>query len=561
MRHRVSVLLETLDLFDPELSNLPLHGANLATVEMLRRIAVHERIEALEVFLPPAAMVRVDQLSNVAQSVLPLSLRGQGRLSFYPTHAIPDVWADARERILFCLDPEWMARERYLRDRFAIAPTPISCDSHGFGHHRLWNPLARYASAPPVAFDSTVSLSVAARGALQRMFSEFLNGGAAAPCRLDLIPHGINIDLFHPHDQAGKDDARRMLRLPLAKSITLFLGRVTAHGKADLLPLVRAFAAASSDDDLLVIAGEEHPFGYGAKLREFGQSLGLGERIIIHPRVPPAFRSLYFAASDVFVFPGDTIQETLGNTVMEAMATGLPCIISDWDGMRDMVIDGETGYKVPTYWMPGLDQMDAISPATALSLEFLLVAQRVWVDTTQLTKALTALLRSPETRAAMGAAGRARAECEFSWNIALERWVSLWDELAEGAALETEGERAARRSDIDRLGQPTPYDKIFAHYATAVIDDQLNSVRLSAYGHTVASRTSQLELYEETLPLTEARIFDALLDTLSQIGSDWMRIGEALERAAAVSQRPTDKVRFHLSLLLKRDVLQLRRNE
>ena len=44
----------------------------------------------------------------------------------------------------------------------------------------------------------------------------------------------------------------------------------------------------------------------------------------------------------------DNIQETFGLTPVEAMAAGLPCVVSDWNGYKDTVADGETGFRIPT---------------------------------------------------------------------------------------------------------------------------------------------------------------------------------------------------------------------
>ena len=49
-----------------------------------------------------------------------------------------------------------------------------------------------------------------------------------------------------------------------------------------------------------------------------------------------------WSASDVFC-PSQTISRKAGLTPLEAMAAGLPCVVSDWDGYRDTVVDGETG--------------------------------------------------------------------------------------------------------------------------------------------------------------------------------------------------------------------------
>ena len=68
---------------------------------------------------------------------------------------------------------------------------------------------------------------------------------------------------------------------------------------------------------------------------------------------PEATRRSVWHAADVFVSPSDNIQETFGLAVLEAMASGLPVVASDWDGYRDLVADGETGFLVPTAMVEG----------------------------------------------------------------------------------------------------------------------------------------------------------------------------------------------------------------
>ena len=67
----------------------------------------------------------------------------------------------------------------------------------------------------------------------------------------------------------------------------------------------------------------------------------------------PATRRNVWHAADVFVSPSDNIQETFGLAVVEAMASGLPVVASDWDGYRDLVVDGQTGFLVPTVMVEG----------------------------------------------------------------------------------------------------------------------------------------------------------------------------------------------------------------
>ena len=55
------------------------------------------------------------------------------------------------------------------------------------------------------------------------------------------------------------------------------------------------------------------------------------------------------AAADVAVSLVDNPQETFGLAVAEAMA-GVPLVVSDWNGYRDLVRDGLDGFRIPTRW-------------------------------------------------------------------------------------------------------------------------------------------------------------------------------------------------------------------
>lgn len=52
-----------------------------------------------------------------------------------------------------------------------------------------------------------------------------------------------------------------------------------------------------------------------------------------------------YASSDIFLFPSDT--ETFGNVTLEAMSSGLPCVVADATGSRSLVESGVTGYLAP----------------------------------------------------------------------------------------------------------------------------------------------------------------------------------------------------------------------
>lgn len=100
---------------------------------------------------------------------------------------------------------------------------------------------------------------------------------------------------------------------------------------------------------------------------------------------------------DIFVLP--SVNEGISNTILEAMATGLPVIAGRVGGNPELVVDGVTGT---------LSEQD------------------------RLATAIQRYLASPELRARHGAAGRARAVERFSLDAMVQGYVELYDEVLYG---------------------------------------------------------------------------------------------------------------------------------
>jgi hypothetical protein len=178
-----------------------------------------------------------------------------------------------------------------------------------------------------------------------------------------------------------------------------------------------------------------------------------------------AYRQAWQAA-DVFVSLSDNIQETFGLTPVEAMAAGLPVIVSDWDGYKDTVRDGIDGFRVPTVVPPpggggdlavrhalGVDTYDFYIGRASLATV---------VSPDHLRQAVMRLAEDSALRQQMGAAGRVRALAEFDWPVILRRY----DELARELSAVRSAQTAAKPAN------PTPWPQRadpfhrFAHFAS-----------------------------------------------------------------------------------------------
>ena len=559
MPHLVSVIIDDLDVINPQYGTNTINGAQIGVQGTLKAFVNHPDVAALEIFVPPHYLVNQDYMAQCAASLLLPENMGKDRLQFLPIHLIPNVWADGRARILYCAAPEAMYKNRYARDRFARGVMPITADTHSFGMSSLMLPMARLAEAPPVPYDSIVAMSKATAGTVLQLLNDFsTRKEPVLSARVDLIPRGIDETLFVPAADEDRQDARNELGLPTKGQILLYFGRVSANTKADLAPLLRCFAdARTNDDDYLVIAGSEEPLGYQAHLIELANVLGIANRVVFHGRVEAHDRHLYFTAADIFVLPSDTVIETLGITVLEAMATGLPCIVSDWDGLRDSVVEGETGFKIPTWWMPAQDRITAMSPLVEYRTDSLLVGQSVWIDTERLTETIELLFKDPELRASMGAKGRARIEELYAQDVITARWITLWDELTKIAADEPEESKKHRFMYSSHLGAPIDYIRQYSQYASNFIDPEKDSVVLTTRGSKVMAEKANLLFYPELTPLITPQAFGSIMSLLEKSGDKPQTVKKLVDDAAQMVRIQPDDLRFVVAVLLKQGLLKI----
>lgn len=555
----VSSILQNIGQLEPDEAGLEIHGANLSIAKTFRRYAANPKVEAIELFLHPMDYQRQSLLAELAASILPVHRRGKGVLRFYPLNNLPEVWADGAERVLLCVDPELLPRDRYLRDRYAVGPTPISCQTHGLAKWQLYRELSTIAAAWPVPYDAILCLSEATRGSIHNTFCGYLApADHPVPIRLERTTNPVDSEMFCVPTPQEKHHARKMLGLPQDKTITLYLGRLTPDTKADLLPLIDAFGKVSKSTDLLLLAGIQNTEGYTERLAATAESLGYRDRFAVRIPVQPWTAPLYYAAADLFVFPCDNAQECCGNTVLEAMAAGLPTIASDWDGNRDSVVDGETGFLLPTYFLPGLERVEALSPAFLLMDGLLPVSQNTVVDAVALEQRLKQLLEDQPLREKMGAAARKRALTVFSPETVDGGVFRIWEQLISIARTESPEDREKRRAEAPSIGLPIPYRHLFAPYATNQGDLLEWRILLTDFGAKVLDNKESIGFYDETISMIRPDAMDTILELVKQNPSKEHPFQDLSRICAESCKISLSDAQFHVGLLIKRGVFHLK---
>lgn len=137
-----------------------------------------------------------------------------------------------------------------------------------------------------------------------------------------------------------KDEARQSLRITSGKVI-LYFGYVRAY--KGLMVLIEAMKQL--DDVLLLAVGEyyDDESKYRAKVTE----LGLGDRVkCVSHYVPNNEVSKYFSAADVVVLP--YLSATQSGIIQIAYNFDKPVIATNVGGLAEVVVDGKTGYIVPS---------------------------------------------------------------------------------------------------------------------------------------------------------------------------------------------------------------------
>jgi D-inositol-3-phosphate glycosyltransferase len=355
--------------------------------------------------------------------------------------------------------------------------------------------------------DSLISMSSAAKVVVERLF--LVAARTKPTLALPVIPSGVDCDAF---EASGRESGRRELGAGDETVVILYLGRLSPVSKCDLSPLLLVFSrlVTGHPDTLLVLAGDDTEHGLADLLTVYAEDLGCGNRVRVVPDVTEKEKRALLAAADIFVAPNDHVQESFGVSIVEAMASGLPVVASDWSGHKELVVHGETGFRVPTYWLPSNDQIDDLAFAS-LRLRNSAVAAATIVDVDALEQSLGILTARPELRRAMGTQGQRRARERYDWSRVIRAYETTW---AEGLSLSRELRPSTRRS-----GYPSShygYSAIFDHYPSQVLDDHC-CVRLTTAAEPF------LEGGESLLPLSPNGILDeetvtGVLQIVSQIG-------------------------------------------
>jgi alpha-maltose-1-phosphate synthase len=249
--------------------------------------------------------------------------------------------------------------------------------------------------------DAIIAVSNATKHDIERLFN-------VDPARVHVINNGIDLDQYHKVDLTH---ALTRYSIDPGKPYLLFVGRITRQ--KGFQHLVRAIQFMDPDYQVVLCAAAPDTPGMAEEMKTaVGHAKAQRPGIIwINEMVDQnTARELYSHAA-VFVCP--SIYEPFGIINLEAMACETAVVASAVGGIKEVVVDGETGFLVP------LEQMEE-SPFEATNPEKF---------ARDLATRINELMVDAKLREKFGRAGRKRVEEHFSWSAIAEKTMKLYETL------------------------------------------------------------------------------------------------------------------------------------
>ena len=249
--------------------------------------------------------------------------------------------------------------------------------------------------------DAIIAVSGATKHDIERLFN-------VDPARVHVIHNGIDLNQYRKLDSTG---ALKRYGIDPTKPYLLFVGRITRQ--KGFQHLVRAIQFMEPDFQIVLCAAAPDTPELAEEVRiavERAQAQRPGI-IWINEMVDQQAACELYSGAAVFVCP--SIYEPFGIINLEAMACETAVVASAVGGIKEVVVDGETGFLVP------LEQMQQ-SPFEAINPENF---------ARDLAERVNDLMKNPGLRERFGKAGRKRVEEYFSWSAIAEKTKRLYGSL------------------------------------------------------------------------------------------------------------------------------------
>lgn len=466
-----------------------LMGRNAAGESFLRGFLQHSNASEFWV-----QVHQLDHASHFAQTVQSL-----GRTQAIKVVDKNTLGALSQAGVVYYPGPD-LSEHAFQRAAYGHSAWSLCGITHTTSSAGAMDALAALITAPVQPWDALICTSNAVKDNVSRVLQaqvdylkDRLGIGKIVLPQLPVIPLGIHTaDFVFSSEQ--KAAARAALDVSADTLVVLFMGRLSFHAKAHPLALYQALeiAAQKTGKKVVLLECGWHANEFISKAYAQAASLACPSvRVVTLDGRKPEDRQTAWASTDVFCSLSDNIQETFGIAPIEAMAAGIPVVVSDWDGYKDTVRDGIDGFRIPTL-MPqaGLGGDLALRHALGLDTYDMYCGHAcslVAVDVLATAQAFERLFNSPQLRRQMGEAGRERAVGVYDWKTVIGQYEALWAQLSDI--------RATQAKDTKPFAHPWPARMdpfhAFASYSSQALTPQTVLALVDANVELAIQRTLQ----------------------------------------------------------------------
>jgi glycogen synthase len=249
--------------------------------------------------------------------------------------------------------------------------------------------------------DAIIAVSNETRCDIERLFD-------VDPARVHVIHNGIDLEQYRKLDSTA---AIERYGIDPSRPYLLFVGRITRQ--KGFQHLMRAIQFMDHDFQVVLCAAAPDTPAMGEEMRTAVEQAKAQRRgvIWINEMVDQETACELYSHAAVFICP--SIYEPFGIINLEAMACETAVVATAVGGIKEVVVDGQTGFLVP------LEQMNE-SPFEATNPEKF---------AKDLAARVNQLMADPKLREKFGKAGRKRVEEHFSWASVAAKTKKLYETL------------------------------------------------------------------------------------------------------------------------------------
>ena len=230
-----------------------------------------------------------------------------------------------------------------------------------------------------------------------------------APEKLRVIHNGIDLNEFQ---KVESHSALLKYGVDPTRPFVLFVGRITRQ--KGILHLARAIHHMAKDFQVVLCAGAPDTPEIAEEMRSLVEAAQAVHGSVLWVREMVSKPDLIELYSHASVFCCPSVYEPFGIINLEAMACGTPVVARAVGGIKEVVVDGETGFLVPLELREG-----TFEPTDCELFE------------RDLARRINAVMADKTLGERLGRAGRIRAEQYFSWEAIAHKTHSLYVDVVQ----------------------------------------------------------------------------------------------------------------------------------